>query len=63
MVAEPNLGLWIILTNNLEQGVVAKRDETATIPNLGLSSVDADATVDPQLPGLNPVQLASPLRL
>ena len=62
MVTKPNVGLWVTLRGNLEGGIVAGRDETATIPYLSLASLDSDATVGPQLPGQNAVQLASALR-
>ena len=47
VITKPNLGIRVILTGDCKQGIVAWGDETASIPNLSLTPVDPDATVDP----------------
>ena len=41
---------------------MARGDETATIPYLNLATIDLDATVDPQLPCQNAIQLTRALQ-
>ena len=47
VVTKQKMGIRVSLTGDCKQGIVTWVDETATIPNLSLTTVDPDATASP----------------